>query len=220
MKWRHAISRGDVKAAQEAYAQICSHDFMMHRTPKDPLRSMKNLLFSMNALGRAAAIDGGADPLLVHKTHERYTIGIENVTTATQTQELQQRILKAYCNLVLEAQTQDFSPIIAKAIRYLYANYETHITLCEVAAAICCSEGHLSRTFQKETGQTLGTYLNRLRIKHAISMMQSEIKSISDLALAVGFSSYNKFSVEFKKYTGQSATDYLNTKRHCTPEHY
>ena len=30
-----------------------------------------------------------------------------------------------------------------------------------------------------------------------------------DIALAVGFSSYNKFSIEFKKHTGKSATQYL-----------
>ena len=210
IKWRNAISRGDIRAAQKAYSQLSSSGFL-YRTPTNPLRTMKNILFSLNTLSRAAAIDGGADAIEVHKTHDLFSIRIENATTALETKHLTDSILPTYCQLVINSHTKNFSPIVAKAINYLYAHYNTPLSLQLVAEKIGCSEGHLSRIFKKETGKTLGVYLNELRIKEALSMLRLNLESISDIALAVGFSSYNKFSIEFKKYTGQSATAYLKT---------
>lgn len=207
-KWRYALSRGDLKAAEKAYAQLSSSDFL-YRTPMNPLRTMKNILFSLNTLSRAAAIDGGADAIEVHKTHELFSIRIENATTALETKRIANSIFPSYCQLVINSHTKNYSPIVAKAINYLYAHYNEPISLQLVAKKIHCSEGHLSRSFKKETGQTLGVYLNELRIKEALSLLDLNMDSISDIALAVGFSSYNKFSIEFKKYTGQSATQYL-----------
>lgn len=207
-KWRHAVSRGDAKAAKKAYAAMSGNDFL-YRTPTNPLRTKKNMLFTINTLCRAAAIDGGVDAVDVHKTHDLYTIRIENATTVLETIKIENTILDTYCNLVIHSHCKDFSPIVAKAISYLYAHYDSPLTLRNVASEIHCSEGHLSRTFQAETGKTLGAYLNELRIKEAISIMTCSAQSISDIALAVGFSSYNKFSIEFKKHTGKSATKYL-----------
>lgn len=209
IKWRNAVSCGDLKTALKAHNQLVSNDFL-YRTPNNPLRTKKNMLFSLNTLGRAAAIDGGADAIEVHKTHELFSIQIENVTTVLESEHIRHKILPAYCQLVIDSHTKHFGPIVTKAINYLYAHYDSPLTLQSVAKQIHCSEGHLSRTFQKETGKTLGTYLNELRIKEALSMLHLKSESISDIALAVGFSSYNKFSIEFKKYTGQSATAYLN----------
>ncbi|MBQ1275428.1 MAG: helix-turn-helix transcriptional regulator [Cellulosilyticum sp.] len=208
LKWRKALARGDLKAAQKAHALLSSNDFL-YRTPNNPLRTIKNILFSLNTLSRAAAIDGGADAIEVHKTHELFSIRIENATTVIETTHISEAILPTYCHLVIASHTKNFSPIVAKAIKHLYAHYDAPLTLQSVAKNIHCSEGHLSRTFQKETGKTLGAYLNELRINQALSMLSLKTESISDIALAVGFSSYNKFSIEFKKHTGKSATQYL-----------
>ena len=207
--WRSAISRGDLKAAQKAYADLSKHTFA-YRMPTNPLRIKKNILFSLNTLCRAAAIDGGADAIKVHKTHESYLMRTENATTVSEINGIENTLLATYCDLVIHSQTKNFSPIVAKAINYLYGHYDEALSLSIVARKIHCSEGHLSRIFQKETTKTLGIYLNQLRITQALSLLKLRQYSISDIALAVGFSSYNKFSIEFKKYTGKSATQYLS----------
>lgn len=215
VKWRNAISRGDLKAAQKAHAQLSGNNFF-YRTPNNPLRTLKNILFSLNTLSRAAAIDGGADAIEVHKIHELYVIRIENTTTVLEARKIINKIFPSYCKLVIASHTKNLSPIVAKAINYLYAHYDTPLTLGVVANKIHCSEGHLSRIFQKETGKTLGNYLNELRITQAISLMGLNPESISNIALTVGFSSYNKFSIEFKKYTGKSATQYIKDLKEQT----
>lgn len=215
VKWRNAVSQGDLKTAQHALSQLFRSNFS-YRTPTNPLRTTKNILFSLNTLCRAAAIDGNADPIKVHQTHEHYLMRIEKATTVSETNSIENILLATYCNLVISSHTKNLSPIVAKAVSYLYAHYEEPLSLHHVASAIHCSEGHLSRVFQAETGKTLGAYLNQLRIKQAISLLNLRQQTISDIALTVGFSSYNKFSIEFKKYTGQSATQYLKALKSAT----
>lgn len=210
LKWRAAISRGDSKSAKKAFLEMASNDFL-YRTPANPFRTIKNILLSVNALCRAAAIDGGASAISVHQTHEAYAILIESASNTMDLEKIERRIFDAYCNLVIDSHTKNYSPVVANAIQYLYNYYELPLSLKTVAKEIHCSEGHLSRIFQKETGKTLGAYLNELRIEQSISLLKLHPENITDVALSVGFSSYTKFSIEFKKYTGKCATDYLKS---------
>ena len=124
-----------------------------------------------------------------------------------------QRILETYCKLVTDSFNKDFSPLIKKAITYIYTHYDQPVTLHMTAEAISCGESHLSRCFHKETGKTFKAYLNEYRIKQAISLLETEYYHITDIAMTVGFSSYTKFSVAFKQYTGMCASDYLTQKK-------
>ena len=214
IQWRTAISQGNLKAAKQHLGRLLGYNFS-YRNPTHPLRTKKNILFSLNTLCRAAAIDGGADSIRVHQTHELYLMRIEKAKTVSEINSIENSLPAAYCQLVLESHTKNLSPIVAKAVHYLYAHYDEPLSLQYVAKEIHCSEGHLSRSFQGETGKTLRTYLNELRVKQAIALLSVSQQSISDIALTVGFSSYNKFSIEFKKYTGKSATEYIKEAETC-----
>ena len=70
------------------------------------------------------------------------------------------------------------------------------------------SEGEASRTFKKLTGQSPMDYVIHYRIKIATILLKSTSKSITDIALEVGFSSSNYFTIAFKKITGLTPTEY------------
>ncbi|MGN1266525.1 MAG: helix-turn-helix domain-containing protein [Dorea sp.] len=206
-EWRAAVSRGDLSTARNALAKMTMNDFT-YRMQNDSLRARKNNLLSVNALCQSAAIDGGANAISVYHIYEEYMIRIENAINTADLEEIENNILISYCNLVVESQMGEYSPIVVKAIKYLYAHYDASLTLSGVAKGIHCSESHLSRCFCKETGKTLREYLNEIRIKQAISILESTNYSITEVAASTGFSSYAKFSVEFKKITGTSASKY------------
>jgi AraC-like DNA-binding protein len=87
------------------------------------------------------------------------------------------------------------------------------LTVQKVAAEIHCSKSYLSRRFCSETGQTMGQFLNRHRVQQAAKLLTSQRISITEVAELVGFSSYPKFSVEFKKWMGMSASLYQQKGR-------
>ncbi len=206
--WRQSISRGDFKNAKKALNEMTSMDYL-YCTPDDSLQTRKHIFFSINTLCRAAAMDGGADNIAVQQAHNTFFVVIKALSNSTQTDTLAQRMLETYCNLVISSHNKDYSPIVRKAISYIHINYDQPITLHTTAESIPCGESHLSRCFHKETGQTFKTFLNEFRIKQALSLLETGFYRITDIALLVGFSSYTKFSVAFKKIMGMCASDYL-----------
>ena len=67
---------------------------------------------------------------------------------------------------------------------------------------------NLSRKFKKETGQSLTDYINKLRIKEALYMMENHNLSITDIAYMTGFNDVNYFTKVFKKYKRMTPSSY------------
>jgi AraC-like DNA-binding protein len=63
---------------------------------------------------------------------------------------------------------------------------------------------HLSRVFRKCTGEGIGEYVHRLRIRAACEqILQPEI-SIAEVSLALGFSDQSHFTRAFRRVTGMT----------------
>lgn len=72
------------------------------------------------------------------------------------------------------------------------------------------SRRHLQRKVKKITGQTPKTYINKVRLKEALRLLESgEIKSIKILANKIGFSNPDYFSSLFKKRFGKVPSSFL-----------
>ncbi len=210
-KTRAFISAGDKKAAKKVLYAGASTDFT-YRHPDNPFRAIKNTWLSMNTLCRAAVHDGGAHVTDIHSLHEEFSVRIENSSNMADFTRIGNEMVDRYCDLVIEAGTQGYSAPVKKAITYLHNHYDEPITLPHLAQAISYSEGHLSRSIHQETGMPFNAYLSALRIKKACCLLETGLYSISDVAMQVGFSSYSKFSVEFKKYMNISASEYIKQK--------
>ena len=206
-KMRAFIAMGDAVAARKTGDEFADND-LSYRDPDHPIRVMKNLLVSSNAMARCAAVDGGASAVDIHRVHEHLALKIEKIRTAAEAEKIYDDICNDYCAIVLEAKTARYSPAVKKAADYVHSHYNQRITLHELAKTLSYSEGHLSRAFQSETGKTLSAYLNSLRIENACRLLDSGMYNITETAVMVGFSSYEKFSVEFKKHTGMTASAY------------
>jgi AraC family transcriptional regulator len=76
------------------------------------------------------------------------------------------------------------------------------IRIGELAAALGISPGHFHRAFSSATGQTPLAYINRARVRHAMSIQASENIPIAALALRVGFLSPSHFTRVFRQVTG------------------
>ena len=209
--WRLAVSKGDFKNAKKAINEMTITDYL-YCTPDDSLQTRKHILFSINTLCRAAAIDCGADFNMVQQKHTTFFMLIKNLSNSVELEHLIYRILETYCSLVIQTKNKNFSPLVKKAVTYIHTHYDQPVTLHMTAEAISCGESHLSRCFHKETGKTFKAYLNEYRIKQAVSLLETGLYHITDISILVGFSSYTKFSVAFKQVMGMCASDYLAKK--------
>ena len=102
---------------------------------------------------------------------------------------------------------------LLKVLNYIYQNFSSQINVETIASIMGLSEGEASRTFKKLTGQSPMDYVIHYRIKIATILLKNTSKSITDIALEVGFSSSNYFTIAFKKITGLTPSEY---KKHTS----
>lgn len=97
---------------------------------------------------------------------------------------------------------------IQKVLLYLNTNYDRKITIAEL-----CEEFHINRTtlqenFTKATGYPVMTYLIKLRLMLASTMLRDTTVPATEVMERTGFSDITNFGKMFKKYMGCAPTEY------------
>jgi AraC-like DNA-binding protein len=70
------------------------------------------------------------------------------------------------------------------------------------------SEAHFIRTFRATFGETPHRYLQRRRVERAMFLLRTTERSVTDVCMAVGFSSLGTFSRVFREVVGESPTEH------------
>ncbi len=71
-----------------------------------------------------------------------------------------------------------------------------------IAREVGCSPFYLSRTFSKETGQTIPQYVRQLRLERAAELLRTGRYNVTEVALEVGYNSLSHFSQAFHQTFG------------------
>lgn len=97
---------------------------------------------------------------------------------------------------------------ITHIVHYIHVNYQEELRLALLAEQFSMSQSHLSGSIKKTTGQTFLHLLHDIRIRHACSLLVSTTRSVSDIALEVGYGSYKTFTRIFRETKGVIPTEY------------
>ncbi len=92
--------------------------------------------------------------------------------------------------------------------RCLNEKFNQNINLQTIADQIHVNSNYLSKVYKKETGESVGDALNRLRMEKAKKLLRSTSDKIFKIALDVGIDDASYFTHIFTKYTGLSPKDY------------
>lgn len=90
---------------------------------------------------------------------------------------------------------------------YIDANYSHNLTLKKISQIAMLSENHLLRNFNQIFKITPFQYITRLKIAEAQLLIIETGKSISEIALSLGYASLSNFSYYFKGIVGLSPMD-------------
>lgn len=83
---------------------------------------------------------------------------------------------------------------------YILKNHDLNLTLDEISKKFNFSKEHIIRIFKKELGLTPHAFITSYKINHAKNIIiNSKLKSISDVAQEAGFYDQSHFSKSFKK---------------------
>ena len=86
--------------------------------------------------------------------------------------------------------------------------YDQPLDVAALARIACVSEAHFIRTFRATFGETPHRYLQRRRVERSMFLLRESDRSVTDICLAVGFTSLGTFSRTFREIVGQSPLAY------------
>jgi AraC-like DNA-binding protein len=93
-----------------------------------------------------------------------------------------------------------------------------HLSVRFLAASLHCSSDYLSNLYHRETGERLISYINKERIKAAMTMLSTTPLTIAEVAYAVGFESQGYFSRVFKQIALKNPIAYRRSIEHSVVE--
>jgi AraC family transcriptional regulator len=93
---------------------------------------------------------------------------------------------------------------LGRVLDKLHSEYCRSLTLQELSCEAGVHPVHLSRVFRKCTGESIGNYVHRLRIRQACEQMLSSTASLSEISFGTGFADQSHFTRAFGKITGMS----------------
>ncbi len=101
--------------------------------------------------------------------------------------------------------------LVRQAVAYIHTHYADPISRADLARHVALSDDYLTFCFRQELGVTPIAYINRFRVNQAKQLLTDTHKSITEIALDVGFSDSSYFSRIFRRQVGLSPTAYRET---------
>ena len=86
--------------------------------------------------------------------------------------------------------------------------YRDELDIAALARIAYVSKAHFIRTFRATFGETPHRYLQRRRVERAMYLLRTTTDPITDICMAVGFSSLGTFSRTFTEIVGETPTRY------------
>lgn len=111
---------------------------------------------------------------------------------------------------LLEQKNEIQSPIIRKMLTFVNNNLHEDISLKRIGNELNFSSNYLGHIFRKEIGISFSEYIKKLRIDTAKKMLEGSTKTISEIAVDVGFIDANYFYRVFRNVNGCTPSDYRN----------
>lgn len=104
--------------------------------------------------------------------------------------------------------------LVENAKKYIEEHYsDSTLSVETLCGYLGVSAAYFSTIFKKEAGTSFVAYLTKIRLEHAIELLNHTDEKSYSIAEKVGYAEPNYFSYVFKKRFGMSPTKYREEKR-------
>lgn len=95
-------------------------------------------------------------------------------------------------------------PRLARVLDHLHLHFDERVLAEDMAALACVSVSAFHRMFRRHTRSTMVSYVTRLRIGRACSLLIGTPQSIADIAAGVGYTNLSLFNRQFLRLKGDT----------------
>ncbi|WP_199619724.1 response regulator transcription factor [Paenibacillus alkalitolerans] len=164
-------------------------------------RLVLTLMHTVNELdGDVSAVFGpGTNPLT----------DVNKYLTLDEIERWMQDVCRRAVRTVMSVREHFSTDQVAKAQEYVKQNFQdAELSLKTVCKHVSMSTSYFSTLFKSHTGKTFIEYVTQVRMEKAKELLKlTQLKSY-EIAYQVGFNDPHYFSLTFKKYTGDTPTEF------------
>lgn len=111
--------------------------------------------------------------------------------------------------LMQKEEIKTVSAMMQKAKEFIEENYwNSKLSVADLCICLNVSATHFSTMFKKEFGMSFVSYLTKVRLEHAVELLDNTDEKSYLIAEMVGYTEPNYFSYVFKKQYGVSPSQY------------
>ncbi|MGL6201215.1 MAG: helix-turn-helix transcriptional regulator [Lachnospiraceae bacterium] len=181
-------------------------------SPGNPLRQAQNEFLVYTILCSRAAILGGVSSEGAYNLTDYYIQLSEACTEPNSVYSLSEEMQNAFVRRVQAIKKkQGYSPAVLASMEYIETHKLEKIHMEKMAKELGYTPYYLSHLFQKETKISIKDYINEKKIELAKELLLISSNTSADVSERLNFSSPSYFSAIFRKYTGQTPSDYKNS---------
>ena len=118
--------------------------------------------------------------------------------------------------ILLKLDLKDTMPadcnLVRRVMNYCAEHFCEDIDVDKVCKAAFVSKRYVSKIFAEKVGCSFRDYINRLRISHAINLMENSSMKITDVMYECGFKNQSTFNRVFLEETGYSPREFKKSK--------
>ena len=207
------ICSHDKSGAQELLNELLGHIYCSNNFN---LSIIKTRVVELVVILSRATIDAGADIREVFLSNTNYIQEIEQFSSLEELSVWLNGIMHRFIAYSFDFAQVKHSNVVYKVMEYVKANYNQKISLDDIARHVYLSRSYLSSIFKEETGESLFSYINRIRIEKSKMYLLDNAVSLVDISSLCGFDDQSYFTKVFKKATGVSPKKYRDIRGNIT----
>ncbi|MBQ8849803.1 MAG: helix-turn-helix transcriptional regulator [Clostridia bacterium] len=119
--------------------------------------------------------------------------------------KLNSYMLRIFSELLESTPASNENNTLAERVRnFIDSQYNSQVSLSDIAKKFGYTEEYILRIFKKHYGTSPHQYLIKLRMEHAMWLLENTDISVEQTALSVGYTDFSAFYRSFKKTYGTS----------------
>ena len=173
------------------------------------LQSMQVCLAALIHYGGQAAMSGGVPREIVNHHCDRMYHSVVQIADTSEFLWWFKQIALEFADRVKEfRELHTESSVIHRIDREIRGHLAEPLSPTLIAERLEMNTSYLCRVFKKETGKTIGEYINACKIREACRLLRTSDMTLSEISDALAFSSQSYFQRIFKKTTGDTPMSY------------
>lgn len=203
------IGSGDKAGAQKLLNEVLGYIYVQNAFD---LAAIRARVVELIVLLSRATIDAGADMREILLSNVNYIEKIEQFTSLEELSVWITGIMHRFISYAFDFRQVKHSDVVYKVMEYVKAHFDRKLTLEDIAGHVYLSRSYLSSVFKEETGKSLFTYINAVRVERSKRLLLDNSIRLVDVAGLCGFEDQSYFTKVFKRLVGVSPKRYRDSR--------